>query len=144
LSRWFWIGGALTLLLALAVGMQTARHWREKGAIAGETVSMRPAGADLYIELDSQTARTPWTYTQSRIEVQAGQTVAIGLRNSDRLPHDLVFGAPYHVRTKVLQEGQVQWILFRATKPTRGMPFWCSVPGHRQNGMEGVLIVRGD
>lgn len=139
------IAGALVVAtLFVIVGYYSMATIRERKEMASRQVSVeRPEEADVYIEIDAQTVAHPWTFSENRIEVAVGQRVAIGLRNTDPLPHDLVIGAPYNVRTRVLQRGQTQWIVFTASSATAGTQFWCTVPGHRQNGMHGLLVVKG-
>lgn len=145
MNRFMWVVvGLVVAVLVVVVGTLGLYMVKTREEIAGQYLfDTRPEGADVYIELDAQTVTHPWTYSADLIEVTLGQTVAIGLTNSDALPHDLVFGAPYPMRTRVLKKGETQWILFTATKETKGAQFWCTVPGHRQNGMYGTLVVKG-
>lgn len=141
---WLIAGALVVVLLVGVVGFLTMATVRERAEMAArQTSSERPEGADVYIEVDAQTLVHPWSFSVDRIEVRVGERVAIGLRNSDVLPHDLVIGAPFNVRTAVLQRGETQWVVFTASRATAGTPFWCSVPGHRQNGMHGLLVVKG-
>lgn len=91
-------------------------------------------------------------FDRDRLEVAVGQVVAIALENTGELHHDFTIKAvsaevsavgqqrrddfAVHVSLK-RKQGAV--LLLRVTEP--GVyTFYCSVPGHRQAGMEGTLV----
>ena len=75
-----------------------------------------------------------------RLVVAEGAVVQITLVNGDGALHDVVFpdfgGASEQIATK----GSSSTTVFRADKAGE-FAYYCSVPGHRQAGMEGVLVV---
>jgi glucose/arabinose dehydrogenase len=73
----------------------------------------------------------------SRTSVPVG-TVVFHVTNRGATVHDLVF--PGHGRTRLLRPGQKQTIVIRFGK--KGLyRYLCSVPGHAELGMKGVLGV---
>ena len=93
-------------------------------------------------------------FDRDRLEAAVGQVVAITLENTGTLNHDFTIDAvsaevsavgqrrpddfAVHVALKRKQEAV---LLLRVTEPGE-YTFYCSVPGHRQSGMEGTLVVR--
>ncbi|AZA09485.1 cupredoxin domain-containing protein [Corynebacterium pseudopelargi] len=68
------------------------------------------------------------------IEAAPGQQLDIELHNTGDMTHDLVLGSK---RTALLHPGQRDHI---SVTVDRSMQGWCSLPGHRQQGM--VLDIR--
>lgn len=80
-----------------------------------------------------------FTFDPDEITVTTGDDVAIVLTSVDIL-HDFVID---ELDANVAAErGETATWGFRADRPGR-YTFYCSVPGHRQAGMEGTLIVDG-
>jgi plastocyanin len=84
-------------------------------------------------------------YTQSRLSTKAGK-VTIDFTNRSPLPHDVVLidSASYSTTAKDLGktpifQGGTKTITLTLTPGT--YYFYCSVPGHRQAGMQGTLTV---
>lgn len=82
-------------------------------------------------------------YDPVRIEVPAGAEVTLTFTNNDGNPlvnHDWVLEGVDGAATEVIGNGESDTITF--TAPAAGeYAFYCSVPGHRGNGMEGVFVV---
>ena len=94
-----------------------------------------PADADVVVEvrfLQPAGRGARWGIEPARIEVARGQKVALVVINDQPLPHDVVFGPPYNLRTPVLTRGQRAVLTFVASEGTsvEGIPMWCSVPGY--------------
>lgn len=76
-------------------------------------------------------------FDPAEIRVSAGEDIAIAL-TSDDMVHDFTIdelGAHVPADAGETSDGG-----FRAPEPGR-YPFYCSVAGHREAGMEGVLVV---
>lgn len=74
------------------------------------------------------------------LKVKPGDVVEITLKNGDGVQHDLTIPDFQAQSDQVsTQDSQVK-VRFRADKNGQ-FPYFCSVPGHRQAGMEGKLIV---
>src|SRR5690606_19259598 len=74
--------------------------------------------------------------------VNAGDTVRITIINGDPTPHDFKIDA-FGVDTGPLQAAeQAVTVEFVATQPG-SFDYYCSIPGHREIGMKGLLRVVG-
>ena len=77
-------------------------------------------------------------FEQTRLTAKAGETVALRLENTHNAPHSFdVDALKVHVPAAPGTQGL---ILFTPTTPGT-YTFYCGVPGHRELGMEGTLIV---
>jgi len=77
-------------------------------------------------------------FSPSTIEVNKGDTVKITFISTD-LSHNFVI-ENYNVGTSILSKSESQTIQFVVDKAGT-FTFYCSIPGHRQEGMIGKLIV---
>lgn len=74
------------------------------------------------------------------INVTKGETIRIVLINKGRLVHDFMLGPPYNIRIGPVAPRATDYKEF--TAHTAGeFPYYCSITGHRERGMEGKLIV---
>ncbi len=78
-------------------------------------------------------------FSTNSIKVKKGETVTIRLVNKGRAPHDFVIDG-LNIRSSRLSGGQTENIVFTPDK-TGKFTFYCSVPGHREAGMEGIIEV---
>jgi len=93
-------------------------------------------------------AKTEWVTIKAKefrfipdtLRVTEGTLVSIRFRDVGQLAHNLTI-AYYATDTESIPGGTSDTLRFLADS-TGTFPFWCDVPGHRQAGMEGVLIVR--
>jgi nitrite reductase (NO-forming) len=78
--------------------------------------------------------------TNPELTAQPGDKVRVTLINEDGMPHD--FGIPdlYAKTAMVTTKGQTTEVVFDITAPGE-FAYYCTVPGHRQAGMEGRLVV---
>jgi plastocyanin len=79
-------------------------------------------------------------YTKSSLSTSAGEAT-IEFTNSSPLPHDVVLTNSSNAilgQTPIFQGGTKSFIV-RLTPGT--YTYYCSVPGHRQAGMQGTLTV---
>jgi nitrite reductase (NO-forming) len=125
-----WLPYALTAVAALCSGAILVALIPQPGAAAAlsaETLASLPA-------LRSNQMR----FDQAKIRAQVGETVALRLDNADSMPHSFDLDA-FNVHVP-MQNGKPGLALFKATKAGT-YTFYCSIPGHREAGMVGTLIV---
>lgn len=110
-------------------GMPHMRGWQ--GPSASPPAS-RPGARVLAVTL------VDFAFQPPNFQVRASEAVNLKLVNSGRVPHDLYVPA---LNFRVLLEPGQQVVagLPRAAPGT--YEFYCTVPGHRSAGMEGILTV---
>jgi len=74
------------------------------------------------------------------LEVQPGDIVQVTLVNGDDIEHDVAFSNFNIHSSHVVAKGDSTTIIFRADEAGSFL-YHCSLPGHRQAGMEGRLII---
>ncbi len=75
-----------------------------------------------------------------KLQVAEGAVVQITLINGDGAMHDVVFPDFQAATEQVVGKGASSSTVFKASK-SGTFPYFCSIPGHRQAGMEGQLVV---
>lgn len=95
-------------------------------AADGDVVEIELEMGDMYFEPDT-------------IEVPSGATVEFTLENVGDAEHDLVF--ENEGESEIAQPGET--ITFEAGPFDEDTVGWCSVPGHREAGMELDVVVDG-
>lgn len=78
-------------------------------------------------------------YSTNELAGPAGAEFTITITNTGVAQHSFVIDE-LDVRTVLLYPGESETVTINA--PAGEYTFYCSVPGHRQAGMEGVLILR--
>ncbi len=78
------------------------------------------------------------SFDPPQLTVRAGETVRLMLENPDRVPHTFDI-AELGVSVR-LAPGQSAPLEFEVEESGTYI-FFCAVPGHREAGMEGVLVV---
>ena len=76
------------------------------------------------------------------LRVNDGDVVQVSLINNDGIEHDVVFPEFKAATDRVNRKGASSVTVFRADKSGE-YAYFCSLPGHRQAGMEGKLVVGG-
>ncbi len=76
------------------------------------------------------------------LRVNDGDVVQVSLINNDGIEHDVVFPEFNAGTDRVNRKGASSVTVFRADKSGEFL-YFCSLPGHRQAGMEGKLVVGG-
>lgn len=126
--RWFW--PFVIALVALSTGA-VAVSWLGAGSagsgVSAETLAQLPALNTL-----------PNRFDQNEIRAHVGETVALRLQNEDTSAHSFDIDQ-LNVHT-AMPVGTTNLALFRPSAPG-SYTFYCNIPGHREAGMEGTLIV---
>lgn len=80
-----------------------------------------------------------FAFEPKEVKVKAGQSVKLVLENKGVIEHDIVFDK-LGVKTATIQPGKTAELTF--TPKAKGRyAIYCSVPGHKEAGMTGTLVV---
>ncbi len=80
-----------------------------------------------------------FSYAPDKITVKAGRPVQILVDNKGLIEHDFVVDQ-FKVRTDIIKPGKSGSVTF--TPNAKGkFEFYCSIPGHKEAGMKGTLVV---
>jgi uncharacterized cupredoxin-like copper-binding protein len=113
--KWSVLGAALLVAAAVAVGL------------AGTAPAVLKITAKEF------------AFEPKELKVKAGQPVKLVLENKGVIEHDIVL-EKLGVKTAAIQPGKSVEVTF--TAKTKGRyPIVCSVPGHKEAGMTGTLVV---
>lgn len=142
------IAAACILATALSVQAQPAAHSAHAAAAAGATSSAAtPAGIKRY-ELHTNIVDGKMVFVGDKGQVNptltanAGDTIEIVLESGEGAEHDLVIPELNVASPKF--NGSSGKATLRFKVPRSGtFTYYCSIPGHRQIGMEGRLQVSG-
>ncbi|MCS7171879.1 MAG: cupredoxin domain-containing protein [Armatimonadetes bacterium] len=111
------------------------------GAVLGVWTALHAGAAPQRIRVEAK----EFSYTPNRIPVKAGQPVELLMENKGVIEHDFVL-EKFKVKMGLLKPGQSGKVTFtptaKGTFPFYCSVFYCSVPGHREAGMTGTLVVQ--
>lgn len=107
----------------------------EGGATGGEKGG-EGAGATIQVEASP----TALAFNTTKLEAKAGK-VTIDFKNPSAIPHDVVIEQNGKELAAVEQITESEASTTANLKPGT-YTFFCSLPGHRQAGMEGTLVVK--
>lgn len=116
-----------------------ARRGKDTGLLAS---AVKPAGTGKPIAAEGGKLAIPadpsgaLLYTSKAATAPAG-ALTVELQNASGVPHNIVIDGKG--KTEIIEKGTSS---FEATVPAGSYTFYCSVPGHRQAGMEGKLTVK--
>lgn len=79
-----------------------------------------------------------FSFNQAEIKAKAGETVALRFDNTHNARHSFDID-DFHVHVPAAP-GEQRLVRFTPTKPGT-YTFYCGIPGHREMGMEGKLVV---
>lgn len=133
------VGAVSVLLAASAIGSGIVTSAMEDKEEEGteQPVSKEPSGRTLRLSADPG---GELRFDKRSLEARAGQ-VEIVMSNPSSLSHNVsVEGDGIDEEGKTVSKGGTSTV--RAKLRPGRYTFYCSVPGHRQGGMEGTLIVR--
>ncbi len=146
------------------IDMEGDTHEADEMDMEGDAVVEENA----YLEVASKDAlylirMTNFAFTPDVLEVNAGDVLEIAIQNVEPVLHDFTIdkigadvhisylgGTGEHAHSEAPRDADVHFAL---TEPGSGVVhlrvyepgeyvFYCTVPGHREAGMEGTLIVR--
>jgi uncharacterized cupredoxin-like copper-binding protein len=95
---------------------------------------------------DIQGCPTPsrWCILPAEYSLDPGTELRIRVSNNGTIQHNFTVGAPFNQKiVEVFSPGQARWLNFTVTQSQEAF-YWCAVPGHREQGMEGIMIVGGN
>jgi uncharacterized cupredoxin-like copper-binding protein len=134
------VKGDSAVAVAQYVATSTARGGQDTGRLA-EAVKKAGGGAPAVAKggtLEIDTDKTgQLAYVTNRASATAGK-LTVESKNDASIPHDIVIDGKGNGAE--VQNGGVS--KFSATFAKGTYTFYCSVPGHRQAGMEGKLTVK--
>lgn len=121
---------ALTLLaLTLAGAGLAGGRWR---------VVPPPADATLYLSAGSD---GQFRFRPADLRAAAGTEVTLVYANPDAVPHDFVLEDGDVTAHIAVLPGKTATIRFPAPQQSGSYTFYCNLPGHREAGMAGTLLV---
>jgi uncharacterized cupredoxin-like copper-binding protein len=125
-----WLRGFLIGVAAFVLGASLVAAIPQTEATAGvnpEALAQLPALTTAH-----------YTFDQAELRARVGQTVALRLENSDAGAHSFDIDE-LNIHTR-MPAGQPALALFTPSTPG-SYTFYCGIPGHREAGMVGTLIV---
>ena len=81
-----------------------------------------------------------YSFSPKSLTVEAGERISLTFKNTGNVPHNFTIDE-LGVRTRTIAGGQTDVVEFTADK-SGTFAFYCSIPGHKQLGMEGDLEVQ--
>lgn len=110
--------------------------------LIGVTVLAGCTAPDDDSDMDEDEGPTPvsgfeWGFDPATVEAATGQDVEIRFTNDGDIAHNL--GGDFG-RTDTISSGQTATLTVSFDEPGEHA-YWCSVPGHREKGMEGTIVV---
>lgn len=137
---------ALALVTLGAVSASHLAHDDDHGGGMGDDHGMggdhgHGSGKNASVAADARKIRvtaTNFAFAPKEISVRAGEDVAIVLTSKDAFHDFEVKGIGHVVGAK---ENKTKSGGLMLEKPGT-YKFWCSVPGHRANGMRGTIVVQ--
>jgi plastocyanin len=134
---------AVLVLVAVSMAVLTSGGSKEKKAVAAPVAPASPkaaAGSGASSLKEAANPEGQLSFTTKDFSAKAG-TVTIDFANASPLPHNITIaqGTTVLGATPTFQGG-TKTLTLKLAPGT--YTFYCSVPGHRQAGMEGKLDVR--
>jgi plastocyanin len=130
-------GGSSSSSSSESTAAEPPAETTESGAAGGAEKEEASGGGTLKIE----TASSGFAFSSDSAESEAGE-VTVDFTNGQSVPHDVAFedsSGKTVGQTEVIAEGEDSAVV--NLKPGT-YTFFCTVPGHRESGMEGTLTVK--
>jgi plastocyanin len=112
------------------------------GKAGGESTSAKAKGGSASAVDISAVEGTDLAYDQKSVDAKAGQ-VTVNFENPQALSHDVAIedsSGKTVGETELIGEGSTSTVVDNLKPGT--YTFYCTVPGHREAGMEGTLTVK--
>ncbi|MFQ5873340.1 MAG: cupredoxin domain-containing protein [Dehalococcoidia bacterium] len=144
------VAGILLLAAVVFVLLNPAAPAAPPAPVSPRVAEETPATGVKSFTFQVQDETSPWTFVSLEvdnptIEVNTGDTVEITFISDGQIPHTWTLDAdspsPYDVTTAILESGRSETLRFIADKPGT-YTYYCKVPGHRDLGMVGTIIVQ--
>ena len=131
--RWMWLAA---LLAVVALTLSACGGGGDSGG--GDTGTTEETGASTGAgSTELHVSAKEFAYTPSEITAPADTATTIHLANEGTVEHDITIDeADVKITAQAQQEASGEVTLAAGT-----YTFYCSVPGHREQGMEGMLTV---
>ena len=129
----------MLLLVALTLGLAACGGDDEEGATGGATTAATGGGGGGGSTLQLAAATPGPAFDKSSLEASAGE-VTIDFTNDTGFPHNVTIegGSADGEATETITEGETSLTVdLEAGEYT----YYCSVDDHRDDGMEGTLVV---
>lgn len=148
--------GALITVLAIACSLGVPIEDHDVPAVTSDYLETLPKDVLYLVQMDS------FNFTPSVIEARVGELIEIAIQNVEAVVHDFTIdridadlhisylgGTGTHEHSSEADEADLHFALtvtgsgvvhIRVHEPGT-YEFYCSVPGHREAGMVGVLVV---
>ncbi|WP_370680638.1 copper-containing nitrite reductase [Comamonas sp. GB3 AK4-5] len=131
-----------------ALALSPAALAQHAGHSAAATATQAPAAKLVRLELHTNIVDGKMVYVDAKgrvnpdIQAQVGDTVEITLSSGEGAEHDFVVDELKVASPKFNAETGPQRLRFQLTQPGE-FNYYCSIPGHRQIGMQGLIKVTG-
>lgn len=130
-----WVWSTTIAVLALIVGVIGVVTGGSGGSSSASGAAATATGTK---EVDVVLADT-MTITPKSIEVEAGQSLLLHVKNDGKMAHDLKLEGK--TGTKLLEPGTSEDVTFGPI--TTSTQAWCTVAGHKAAGMLMSIVVKG-
>jgi len=136
------IAGFLLLVGIVGVSYLFLKNFTVPSSLPGNLPFIRtpePKAGEVFETLRIDLNATDKSFEPDEIKVHAGQRVELTLVNNNELSHDFVIEGT-DIKTMLLDKDEIDTIVFELEERAN-YSFYCSVPGHREAGMEGLIVV---
>ena len=83
-----------------------------------------------------------FSFSPANISVERGATVELTFKNVGAIPHNYIVDE-LGLGTKTIDAGQTDVVTFTTPSAAGSITYasYCSIPGHREAGMEGLIVI---